>query len=90
MSMIRIDIDDDNVLRGIVQPMLFYFIVFIIIFFTSGYLISKNITCPQLGSTVHKETTYNPWAGGCFIQESNGNWVSSGSYNGVNIENLSK
>ena len=62
-------------------------VIFICIVILGLYFVEKNVTCPQLSIALQKETQMHFLAGGCFIKLSNGNWISSDNYNGVNIEN---
>lgn len=80
------DYNSDSIFDGIIKVVVFYSVCIIISFTGIIYLTEKNITCPQLGNSLQKETKFNFWAGGCFIKLQNGNWVSSYSYTGVSIE----
>lgn len=50
------------------------------------YGTDKYITTPQFGKSVQKPVKYNFWAGGCFVQLENGQWVSCENYKGVRLE----
>lgn len=50
------------------------------------YYLEKNITCPNFGKAVNLPTKYNFWAGGCFVEFKEGEWIPKRNYQGVNIK----
>ncbi len=54
------------------------FVVLIIIF--PIHLIEKYVYTPNFGKTVGKPVKYNFWAGGCFVNVSNDNWILCEKY----------
>jgi len=50
------------------------------------YLIDKNISCPKLSESLERPTKYDFWAGGCFVQDTSGQWVRSSNYHAVDIQ----
>ena len=73
-----------------VMPALVLTIVFISVFvgimFGTVYLIGKNVACPRAGQALEMPHKYDFWAGGCFIQMDNGQWIRVENYRGANIE----
>jgi len=52
-----------------------------------GWGIEKYVVCPRIGAELQMPYKYNFWAGGCFIQMDNEQWIKEANYRGVNIEN---
>ena len=50
------------------------------------YLIENYLYCPNFGEEAEKEVKYNFWAGGCFVQLDNGQWIRSNKYFGGSLE----
>lgn len=61
-------------------------ITIIVVAFSIGYFLNKNILCPKFGNAIEKNTKYDFWAGGCFVEMDNGQYVQKYNYQGVNIE----
>ncbi len=75
-------------LEDILYPILIFFVsigILMGILFSVVTLITKNIYCPQLGEALELSTKYDFWAGGCFVEMSDGNWIRTTNYSGVNI-----
>ena len=65
---------------------------FIITIFVFGivfgiiYLIDKNVSCPSYSRAIDKNVKYDFWAGGCFVELDNGQYVQRMNYQGVTLE----
>lgn len=77
--------DSDNFVDVLV-PILVDTLLFVFGLVVVVTLSEKFITCPNLGQQLEKQTKYS-LVNGCFIKLSNGNWINSGKYSGVNLEN---
>jgi len=76
--------------KEILFIVLFFGLLLIIVVGTINglsYLVEKNIQCPNFSKSVEKPVKYNFWAGGCFVQLDNGQWIKSNKYIGANVEN---
>ena len=40
----------------------------------------KNILCPKIGEELNMNTKYNFWAEGCYVEVSEGKWISNKNY----------
>jgi len=58
----------------------------IVVVSSSIYLVNKNISCPKLSESLERPTKYDFWAGGCFVQDTNGQWVYSSNYHAIDIQ----
>ncbi len=77
---------DKETILIVLGVLLFFAIAFELVG-TTIYLIEKNLVCPQFADSTEKLTKYNFWAGGCFVQLENGQWIRSSKYIGANLEN---
>ena len=54
--------------------------------FGTGYFLEKYVICPRIGEQLDMPYEYNFWAGGCYVQMDDGQWVRMANYRGVSIE----
>jgi hypothetical protein len=64
---------------------MFLVILFLILFFVSvlifvDHFLDKNVFCPNFGQEIGMPTKYNFFAGGCFVQTKEGNWIPTSKY----------
>lgn len=46
----------------------------------------REVFCPNFGKATEKNVKYDFWAGGCFVELDNGQYIQQMNYQGVNIE----
>jgi hypothetical protein len=63
---------------GLVAIGLLTAVVIILVYI--AYIFDSNISCPSFGASVDRPVRYNFWGGGCFVQDTNGQWVQTGNY----------
>lgn len=62
-------------------------IVMIILMLTVAIpIVDKEVFCPNFGKATEKNVKYDFWAGGCFVELDNGQYIQKMNYQGVNIE----
>ena len=49
-------------------------------------IVDKEVFCPNFGKATEKNVKYDFWAGGCFVELDNGQYIQKMNYQGVNIE----
>lgn len=49
-------------------------------------IVDKEVFCPNFGKAIEKNVKYDFWAGGCFVELDNGQYIQKMNYQGVNIE----
>lgn len=46
----------------------------------SDYLYESRVSCPAFGAATGRPVRYSFWAGGCFVEAPNGQWVHTDNY----------
>jgi hypothetical protein len=74
------DSNDTKTVFLIVGTMLIGVIIFIGLIVGADYFWVKNVTCPAFGQSVERPIKFDYFAGGCFVEAPNGQWVHTSNY----------
>jgi len=55
-------------------------ILLTVVMLGSVYLVQKHLVCPRFGQATERPVRFDWWAGGCFVQTNNGQWVRTNNY----------
>ena len=66
--------------------LLIYMLVVLVMTMGMTYVTYKYITCPKYGNAIEKNVKFDFWAGGCFVEMDNGQWIGRHNYKGFNLE----